>query len=88
MALSQLYKLASVDVVITSDRSKWTRCPVLEMQDEPMLAVGGAEKLHMRNALSVDKNGLSAGMMGYSAFEGDFGGTQPTGMWMVSRLCC
>ncbi len=78
--LSQLSRLASVDVVFTSDQSKWTRCPVLEMQDEAMLAVGGAEKLNMRNALSVDKNGLSNGMMGYNSSEGDFGGTQPTGM--------
>lgn len=80
ITLSELSNLASVDVVFTSDQSKWTRCPVLEMQDETMLAMGGAEKLNMRSALSVDKNGFHAGMTGYNSSEGDFNGTQPTGM--------
>lgn len=78
--LSLLKNLASVDIVITSDKSKWTRCPVLEMQDEQTLAFNGAIKHNMRKSASVDKNGLHAGETGYNSAEGDFGGTQPTGM--------
>jgi hypothetical protein len=49
--------LSSVDVVITNDKSKWTRCPVLEMQEEPELAEGGALKHGLRRHPSVDKTG-------------------------------
>ncbi|MCE3279791.1 MAG: hypothetical protein K0S44_1982 [Bacteroidetes bacterium] len=49
--------LSSVDIVITNDRSKWTRCPVLEMQEEPGLAEGGAPKLALRRHASVNKAG-------------------------------
>lgn len=57
---SNLNKLASVDLVITSDRSKWTRCPVLEEQDESALAQGGASKLYLRASASVDQGGTYA----------------------------
>jgi len=79
-SLTQMKNLASVDVVFTSDKSKWTRCPVIEMQDETALAIGGAVKHNMRKSPSVDKNGLKAGDPGYNSAEGDFGGTQPMGM--------
>lgn len=69
--LSQLKNLASVDVVFTSDKSKWTRCPVIEMQEEAVLAIGGAAKLDMRKSLSVDKQGKHVGESGYVATEGD-----------------
>jgi hypothetical protein len=49
--------LSSVDIVITNDRSKWTRCPVLEMEEEPELAEGRANKLDLRKHPSVDKDG-------------------------------
>jgi hypothetical protein len=49
--------LSSVDVVITSDMSKWTRCPVLEMEEQPQLAEGQALKLNLRRHASVDKTG-------------------------------
>jgi hypothetical protein len=54
---SLIRNLAGVDIVITSDKTKWTRCPVLELQEDPTLAVGNAAKLNLRNAGSVDKNG-------------------------------
>ncbi|MGQ0828981.1 MAG: T9SS type A sorting domain-containing protein [Bacteroidota bacterium] len=57
---NKMQNLASVDVVITSDKSKWTRCPVIEMQEETALAIGGAPKLQMRRSPSVDKNGNPA----------------------------
>ena len=54
----------SVDVVFTSDKEKWTRCPVLEMQPNEALAqdvlgdvTGALEKMNLRRHPSVDKNG-------------------------------
>jgi hypothetical protein len=54
---AQMKNLASVDVVITADKSKWTRCPVLELQEDPNLADGKVAKLNVRSGASVDKNG-------------------------------
>lgn len=56
-SLSLLKNLASVDVVITSDKSKWTRCVVLEMQEDATLSEGKTLKLNPRTGASVDKNG-------------------------------
>ncbi len=53
--------LHSVDIVFTSDQSKWTRCPVVETCDETTRSEGGAIKLEPRNAPSVGKNGLPDG---------------------------
>ena len=54
----------SVDVVFTSDRDLWTRCPVLEMQPNPLLADyapglsdDDVEKMNVRRHKSVDKFG-------------------------------
>jgi hypothetical protein len=52
-----LANLASVDIVFTSDMSKWTRCVVVEEQDNPVLAQGGAAKLQPRACPSVDQWG-------------------------------
>ena len=49
--------LPSVRIVFTSDTSKWTRCPVLEMCDDYQQAEGNARKFQMRRHPSVDKNG-------------------------------
>jgi hypothetical protein len=48
---------ASVDIVFTSNRANWTRCIVLEEQDQPTLAQGGAAKLDPRMSLSIDQDG-------------------------------
>jgi hypothetical protein len=74
----QLAYLNSVDIVFTSDKAKWTRCVVVEMQDDATLSEGNAAKLDPRSAASVDKAGLSAGEAGYNAAEGDLIST--TGM--------
>ncbi len=58
----------SVDIVLTADRSKWTRCPVFEMQDFDSLAFKDPaypnntkpKKLSLRHSPSVDKNGNAA----------------------------
>lgn len=55
----------SVDIVLTSDKSKWSRCPVFETQDFDSLAYKHPSypnstkptKLSLRHSPSVDKNG-------------------------------
>lgn len=58
--LNLIKNLASVDIVFTADKSKWTRSCVLETGDEPALTEGGAAKLNLRAGASVDKNGSTA----------------------------
>ena len=76
--------LNNVDVVITSDKSKWTRCPVLEMQAVSELAQSfdgsDAEKLSLRRHPSVDKNGRHEGESGYNSSEANPSGSQGVGM--------
>lgn len=43
--------LHSIDIVYTSDRSKWTRVPVFEMGEDPALTQGNARKLQLRDAV-------------------------------------
>lgn len=56
-----LQALPSVRVVITPDRSKWTRAVVLEQQNVPQIAQGNAARMDARNAPSVDKEGRADG---------------------------
>jgi hypothetical protein len=61
-----LSNLASVNVVFTSNKNLWTRCPVLEMCEDPTLSANTsgdpnpARKFDYRRAPSVDKNGNPA----------------------------
>ncbi|MES2629192.1 MAG: hypothetical protein V4616_09530, partial [Bacteroidota bacterium] len=55
----EIARTTACDVVFTSDKSKWTRCPVIEAQDDPGLAEGGVARGRLRAGLSVDKNGLN-----------------------------
>jgi len=64
-----MYKLASVNLVITSDKSLWTRAVVLEMCEDSAIAKNTStdipinlkpRKLDFRRAPSVDKNGSTA----------------------------
>ena len=57
MTANQFNYLTSVDVVITSDTSKWTRSAVIEMQTDQILSEGGQKHGHARAGQSVDKNG-------------------------------
>lgn len=45
---NSLKSLPDVDVVFTSDKSQWTRCAVVEMQEDPLLAEGKVQKFFMR----------------------------------------
>ena len=58
VSMSDLKYLMSVDVVFTDDTSKWTRCPVLETQDNPALSWNGnTSKQEIKLKASVDKMG-------------------------------
>ena len=52
-----LTNLYSVDIVLTPDKSKWTRCIVLESCDDPTKSEGGALPYEPRKHTSVDING-------------------------------
>ena len=46
--LTNFKLLPDVDIVFTSDKSKWTRCAVVEEQEDPLLAQGGVSKFYLR----------------------------------------
>lgn len=62
----------SVDIVFTSDKSKWTRCAVVELGRDANLNVGGVQPGLLRGSLSVDKNGNpdGSGSTGQGWFPG------------------
>ena len=77
--------LNNVDVVLTSDKLLWTRCPVLEMQPVEALAQKAydgddPEKMRLRRHPSVDKKGRKPSDVGYNASEANPNGAQPVGM--------
>jgi hypothetical protein len=61
----------SIDVVFTSDKSKWTRCPVIELGRDANLNLGGAVPGALRKSQSLNKNGMPDGTgTGMSWFPG------------------
>jgi hypothetical protein len=56
----------------------WSRAPVFEQESNATLAQGGAQRMALRAAPSIDKNGRNSTMAGYNAAEGDLVNT--TGM--------
>ncbi len=66
-----LGNLSSVDIVITRDKSKWSKCVVLEMGESEELNQGGAKKFDLRKHASVNIDGSeNAGEQGRSWFPG------------------
>lgn len=57
MNACRMADLASVDIVITKDYTKWTRSVVLEMCAETELSEGGAERFDVRKGKSVNVEG-------------------------------
>ena len=49
-------RLSSIDIVLTADRSKWTRCPVVEMCMDTSLT-NGVSRFRLRQAPSIDMDG-------------------------------
>jgi hypothetical protein len=68
---NRLANTASIDLVITSDKTKWTRSPVFEISDVPALAEGGALKLNLRESFPVDKDGKFSTVITPSSNEND-----------------
>lgn len=62
--------LHGVDLVITADKSKWTRCPVIEASHVPSQAVGGSSIMKLRASASVDVNGNTESGTGMGWFPG------------------
>lgn len=52
--------LNSVNIYFTSDKSKWTRCPVIEAGEDATLNEDGVRKGLVRGGQSVDKDGNPA----------------------------
>jgi len=66
-----LSSLMSVDVVMTPDKSLWTRCPVVELAQSEDLSSGNVKRLTLRNGASLDKEGVaSTTETGMSYFPG------------------
>lgn len=66
-----LANLNSIDLVITPDKSKWTRCVVIEMGEDPVLNQAGVQKFRMRQAPSFNLDGTySQSDSGRSWFPG------------------
>jgi len=53
-------KAGNVDLIITSDKSKWTRSPVFEMGEDERMNENNGKKFGLRRSNSVDKEGRTA----------------------------
>ncbi|MCX6280951.1 MAG: T9SS C-terminal target domain-containing protein [Bacteroidetes bacterium] len=54
---SSLSDIPSVDIVFTADKSKWTRCCVIEICPDPALAQGNAPAFTLRRSASLNIDG-------------------------------
>jgi hypothetical protein len=70
--------LNNVDIVFTNDKSKWSKCVVVETTANELITavgattIGGARNFDLRNTPSIDQNGkpLNDGTVGMSYFPG------------------
>lgn len=70
-AKSSFAFLHGVDIVITDDQTKWSRCPVIEMNWKPDQTIGGSSIMKLRSSPSKDINGNQIiGETGMSYFPG------------------
>lgn len=53
--------IASIDVVITPDKSKWSRAAVIELGADPNRTIGNARQFDLRKSPSIDKDGNPGG---------------------------
>ena len=58
---ARMVNLHDVDIVITADDSKWTKCPVFEINDNENQTENGADVMELRAHNSVKKDGSDAG---------------------------
>ncbi len=71
-----LIGLTSLDMFITPDKSRWTRCPVLESHWDNAETEFGTSRLQMRRGLSLDKNGRTQLDEGANIDEATYFGQQ------------
>lgn len=55
---------SSLDIVLTADKSKWSRCPVIEMGMDKNLNEGGADRFFLRRHASVNQDGKTCAQLG------------------------
>jgi len=68
---SKIADISSIDVVITNDKSKWSKATVIEMGYADSLAIGSAKHGKIRQSPSLDINGnVIPGDVGHSYFPG------------------
>jgi hypothetical protein len=68
---SSISRLPSVKIVLTNDKSKWTKCAVIELGRDAALNIGAALPGRLRKSPSKDINGNQiAGSTGMSYFPG------------------
>ncbi|MFT5919339.1 MAG: hypothetical protein ACI9FU_001147, partial [Granulosicoccus sp.] len=69
---TRLRDIAGVDIVITSNKSKWSRVPILETGNDDLFLEGDAISHGLRMSPSVDKEGnsLDDGTLGMGWFPG------------------
>ena len=64
--------VASVDIVFTADKSKWTRSAIIEMSPYQDLAEGKAKQFDLRNHRSVNQDGDTAVVSSDPAKNSDY----------------
>ncbi|MFT6814153.1 MAG: hypothetical protein ACJAZ3_000038 [Sphingobacteriales bacterium] len=63
--------VSGYDIRITSDKSLWTKCPVIELGGDPSLVAKGTKKWKLRESPSKNKEGNEiSGETGYGWFPG------------------
>ncbi|NCX95827.1 MAG: hypothetical protein EBX41_05345, partial [Chitinophagia bacterium] len=65
--------LNDVNIVFTRDRSMWTKCAVIEMQEDTILAENRAEKFFIRKHAGLLKDANPDGSLAYSTDPADRG---------------
>jgi len=65
--------LPDVDLVFTNDTSKWTRCAVVEMQEDSNYSQNKASKFYLRRHASWNKEMDASGNPVYSTVDTDYG---------------
>jgi hypothetical protein len=67
--------LNNVDIIMTKDKAKWSKCMVVESTSPDFVSggtLGNRKNFELRNSLSIDQNGnsLNDGTTGFSYFPG------------------
>jgi len=70
---TQFRTLSDVDLVFTNDRNMWTRCAVVEEQEDPLLSQGGVSKFRLRKHASWNGQWNADGTPIYASDATDVG---------------